>query len=206
MLTRLRSAGPVLALFASETLLLFVTGLPAQQGTKSETTKRSESKPVAPEQPVPFSHKTHAAFQLQCKFCHPNPDPGNEMTIPVAAKCMGCHVNVAKDKPLIKVLTEFTKDHETIPWVRLYAVPAFVYWSHRTHLEAKMKCETCHGDVAQMDITTKVTNMTTMSGCVECHKQNNGSRGCAICHEALSSKIWKHEARGLPMSDCKLGS
>jgi hypothetical protein len=189
-----RSACLVVALLASGMLLLLDAGLSAQQGTKPGTAKPAESKPAtqpaAPAQPVPFSHKTHAAFQLQCQFCHPNPDPGNQMTIPPTAKCMGCHAEVAKDKPAIKKLTQFSKDHEAVPWVRLYAVPAFVYWSHRTHLEAKMKCEMCHGEVAQMDVTTRVTRVTTMDGCVECHKQNNASTGCASCHEVLTSETW----------------
>src|SRR5438270_8474921 len=34
----------------------------------------------APAQPIPFSHQQHAtALKLQCKMCHPNPDPGENM-------------------------------------------------------------------------------------------------------------------------------
>jgi hypothetical protein len=181
----------VAALLPLGTVPLLVTGLSARQGTQSETTKPLESKPTAqaaaPAQPVPFSHKTHAAFQLPCQFCHPNPDPGNQMTIPGTAKCMGCHAEIAKDKPVIKKLTEFATKAEAIPWVRLYTVPAFVYWSHRTHLEAKMTCEMCHGRVAQMDVLTKATSVTTMGGCVDCHKHNSAGTGCVICHEGLTS-------------------
>ena len=36
----------------------------------------------APAQPLPFSHKAHAGtLKLQCKMCHPNPDPGEVMRI-----------------------------------------------------------------------------------------------------------------------------
>jgi hypothetical protein len=46
-----------------------------------------------------------------------------------------------------------------------------------------MKCEACHGQVAQMDAIAKVTSVTTMGGCVECHRNNNAGTGCGFCHE-----------------------
>src|ERR1700682_2783279 len=30
----------------------------------------------APEQPLPYSHKTHIAMALPCQLCHTNPAPG----------------------------------------------------------------------------------------------------------------------------------
>jgi hypothetical protein len=174
-------------------LLLIVGELFARQGTHSGSLKPDESKPstqtAAPTQPIPFSHKTHAAFQIPCQFCHPNPDPGNQMTIPIATKCMECHAQVAKDKQAIQTLAEFAKTNQPIPWVRLYAVPSFVYWSHRTHSEANIKCEMCHGQVAEMTITKRVTNVSTMGGCVECHKNKGASTGCVTCHEGLTSEL-----------------
>jgi hypothetical protein len=50
-------------------------------------------------------------------------------------------------------------------------VSAGVYWNHRSHLDAGVKCEICHGPVAQM---ANVTNVTTMPGCVDCHQQKEG--------------------------------
>lgn len=32
--------------------------------------------PPAPEQPLPFSHKTHLALKLQCQICHEIAAPG----------------------------------------------------------------------------------------------------------------------------------
>ena len=35
------------------------------------------------QQPVPYSHKLHAGdLRLKCAQCHPNPDPGEAMTLP----------------------------------------------------------------------------------------------------------------------------
>jgi hypothetical protein len=142
-----------------------------------------------PEQPIPFSHKTHVAVQLACIFCHTNPDPGNQMTLPTAERCMACHARVAKEKPAIQLLAKAAQTNEPIRWKQLYSVPSFVYWSHRTHIDAKVGCEACHGDVAKMDVTAKVTNVTTMAGCVGCHRQKEAPTGCETCHESQSSLL-----------------
>ncbi len=138
---------------------------------------------AAPTQPLPYSHKTHLALGLKCGDCHTNPDPGDRMEFPDTAKCMACHSTIAKDKPAIQKLAEFAKTKQPIPWVRVYAVSAAVYWNHRSHLDAQVKCEACHGAVAQMDVMANVTNVTTMAGCVDCHKQSKAGTGCAFCHE-----------------------
>ena len=138
---------------------------------------------TAPDQPLPFSHKTHSATGLKCAECHPNPDPGDHMTFPATARCMACHATIAKDKPTIQKLAEFATSKEPIPWARVYTVPAFVFWNHRSHLKAGIECETCHGQVSQMDVMSKVTKVTSMDGCMECHREKNVDTGCGFCHE-----------------------
>ena len=135
-----------------------------------------------PVQPIPYSHKKHLAFGLACQDCHPNPEPGDRMTLPPAAKCLSCHATVAKEKPAIQKLSEFAKSNQPIPWVRVYVVSSWVYWNHRSHLEAKMTCEACHGRVEQMEIMAKTTNVTTMAGCIDCHRKNDATTGCRFCH------------------------
>jgi hypothetical protein len=134
-------------------------------------------------QPIPFSHKTHLAKGLECKVCHTNTDPGEQMGLPEAAKCMLCHTTIAKDKPAIQVLRDFAQSKKPIPWVRVYSLPAEIYWSHRPHLSAGMTCNACHGPLADMDVVARVTNVTTMQGCVDCHKQHQVSTGCNFCHD-----------------------
>ena len=141
------------------------------------------------EQPLPFSHKTHVAFQLACAYCHANPDPGNYIEYPATERCMGCHARVATERPAIQKLAGYAQRKEAVPWKQVYSVPAFVYWSHRTHSDAKVECAACHGDVAQMDVTAKVTNVTTMAGCVGCHRQKEAATGCETCHESQSSLL-----------------
>ncbi|HWE48858.1 MAG TPA: cytochrome c3 family protein [Bryobacteraceae bacterium] len=137
-----------------------------------------------PQQPVAYSHRTHITAGLKCQDCHPNPDPGGQMTFPATAKCMVCHSTIAKDKPDIQKLAAFAASKEPVPWARIYTVPAEVYWNHRSHLQAGMTCQMCHGDIAKMDVTAKATETAFMVGCIECHRQKKVSTGCEFCHEA----------------------
>jgi hypothetical protein len=137
----------------------------------------------APTQPIPYSHKTHLAQGLKCRDCHTNPEPGDRMEFPETATCMDCHAAIATGKPAIQKLAAFAKSKQPIPWARVYVVTAGVYWNHRSHLEAGIKCETCHGPVTEMDVMANVTNVTTMGGCVACHQQMKAGTGCGFCHE-----------------------
>ncbi len=105
------------------------------------------------------------------------------MEFPATAKCMACHASAAKDKPAIEKLAAFARSKEPIPWERVYVLPAGIYWNHRSHLTAGVKCDTCHGPVAAMDVMSNVTNVTTMAGCVDCHRQRKAGTGCEFCHE-----------------------
>lgn len=136
----------------------------------------------APVQPIPYSHKLHLALGLECKTCHTNPDPGKLMSYPATSTCMSCHAAVAKNKPAIQKLSGFAKSPEGVPWVRVYAVLPGVNWTHRKHLEAGMKCETCHGQVAQMEAMSEATSVTTMGVCIKCHAANNAPTVCQTCH------------------------
>jgi hypothetical protein len=158
----------------------------AQQPMGTQAMKQEVPENLAehlpPVQPIPYSHRTHLALGLECKTCHTNPEPGKLMTFPAASTCMSCHAAVAKGKPSIQKLAAFAKSQEVLPWVRVYAVLPGVNWTHRKHLDAGMKCETCHGQVAQMDAMSETTSVTTMAVCISCHKANNAPTVCQTCH------------------------
>ena len=154
----------------------------ARQAPTVQTNDTPPTKSEPPVQPIAYSHKKHLAFGLKCQQCHPNPEPGDRMTLPPAAKCMSCHVTIAKEKPAIQKLAEFAKSNQPIPWIRVYVVSGWVYWNHRSHLEAKMSCEMCHGQVDQMEVMTRISDVTTMAGCIDCHRKNDASTGCRFCH------------------------
>ena len=138
---------------------------------------------AAPQQPLPFSHKTHAAKGLACKNCHGAADRADLAGFPPTAKCMTCHVTAAKDSPAIAKLAELDRKGEPVPWRRVYRVPDYVTFSHKVHVaKAQTACETCHGPVAESDAIRK-EKPTSMASCVDCHKSKGASVACDFCHE-----------------------
>lgn len=136
----------------------------------------------APEQPIPYSHKLHVGMGLKCNECHTMPEPGEMMTFPVTSKCMSCHKAVKKDSPAIQKLASFAESKRPVPWVRVWQIPSFVIFSHKSHIEAEATCTKCHGEVKDQDRLAKVTDMS-MTGCMNCHRENKASLSCTYCHE-----------------------
>jgi hypothetical protein len=135
-----------------------------------------------PVQPLPYSHQTHLALGLDCNMCHTNPEPGNLMTFPATSACMSCHDTIATKKPSIQKLAAYAKSGQTVPWVRVYTVTMGVNWTHRKHLEAGIKCESCHGLVANMAVMFQATSVTSMGVCINCHKLHAAPTVCQTCH------------------------
>ena len=145
--------------------------------------QKDSSKNEPPAQPVPFSHRKHLELNLKCAECHSNPDPGEAMTMPAATKCMFCHVAVAKDSVEIQKLANLAKLKQDVAWVLVAKIPSWVFFSHRIHLDAAERCESCHGQVSNMEVMRRETNVTTMGGCVTCHQKSSAPTGCLACHE-----------------------
>jgi hypothetical protein len=142
----------------------------------------SATPPAAPAQPIPFSHKQHLALKLQCKMCHANREPGEMMGIAAASVCMQCHSSIKTESPAIQKLASFAADKREIPWVRVYQIPGYVDFSHKTHLNSGATCETCHGHVEQRDALFRETNIS-MGGCMDCHRAHKATIDCTGCHE-----------------------
>jgi hypothetical protein len=136
----------------------------------------------APEQPLPFSHKIHAGTaKLPCEICHVPSQSGESFRIPQATTCMQCHQAVDTDKPAIQQLAAIAKSGQAIPWVRIYQIPSFVQFSHKTHLDHGNTCQECHGPVAERDQLSKETDIS-MAGCISCHTAKQAPTGCDTCH------------------------
>ncbi len=149
---------------------------------KSKVAQATESQP-SPTQPIPFSHKLHAHSGLQCLDCHEMPPPGWDMTYPAEEKCMQCHASIKAEGPAIMTLAGYYKERKPVPWVQIYKVPDYVYFSHKTHYKkAGIDCEVCHGPVAERDVISK-EKPTSMAACVDCHKERGARLTCRTCHE-----------------------
>jgi cytochrome c7-like protein len=136
----------------------------------------------APQQPVPFSHKLHAGTRkIPCLYCHANAERSRHATIPSTNVCMNCHLVVRTDRPAIQTVAKLYEEGKTIPWVRVHRVPDYVYFSHRWHVARGVACQTCHGQVQNMDVIRQAENLK-MGWCISCHRQNKASQECNTCH------------------------
>ncbi|MFN0123596.1 MAG: cytochrome c3 family protein [Blastocatellia bacterium] len=140
-----------------------------------------------PVQPIPYSHKTHTGkLKLDCKSCHPSPDPGEKMTIPQADTCMECHESIKTDSAEIQKLAGYVKEKREIKWRRVYEIPSYVYFSHRSHMAVKdASCADCHGQVREREQIYKEGNIS-MGACMNCHQAKGASTDCMFCHEKVN--------------------
>ena len=159
--------------------ILGVVSLDAQQGYVGREEKLPMA--VAP-QPIPFSHRQHSAQGTKCHDCHGKAQTQERAGIPQATQCMYCHVSIRKDTPDVQRLAQLAAKKEPIPWVRVYSLPDFVFFSHSVHVKASVDCQTCHGPIAEREVLQKEVSKS-MRMCVDCQVSLKASVDCSRCHE-----------------------
>lgn len=139
--------------------------------------------PYTPDQPVSFNHKIHAGdYQISCYYCHIYATRSTVAGVPSIQKCMGCHKITGMTLPNVQTLQGYWNRKEEIPWIKVYDLQDFVYFSHKRHLKVELDCQACHGTVQTMEKVQKVSSLT-MGWCLNCHQQRNASIDCLICHK-----------------------
>ncbi len=141
-----------------------------------------------PQQPIKFSHKTHAGLLgMDCLYCHYGAIKSPIANIPGESVCMGCHKIAVTDRPEIQKLTAYYTRGEAIPWLEVYKLPQHVKFNHKRHVLANVACTDCHGPVQQMDVIYQYPSLK-MGWCVSCHRKNldnpnfPASMDCLTCH------------------------
>jgi hypothetical protein len=130
----------------------------------------------APEQPIPFSHKLHAGDnKISCTYCHSSVEKSRHASIPSLNVCMNCHSVVKTDSPYIQQVKKAYTENKPIQWVRIHELPDYVYFSHKRHVAKGVSCETCHGDVKQMQRVSQFAPLN-MGWCMDCHRGNTTPR------------------------------
>ena len=142
---------------------------------------------TSPEQPIAFSHKIHAGEnEIPCMYCHTQARRSISAGVPSVSKCVGCHNEVATEKPQIRKLISYWENKEPIPWIKVHDLPDFVHFTHKRHVLAGIECQTCHGPVETMD-KIRLTSVAPMEMglCLSCHKQHEVANGldCWTCHK-----------------------
>jgi hypothetical protein len=145
---------------------------------------------VPPPQPIEFRHDIHVNLGVQCLYCHPGAWRGASAGLPTQSKCWGCHQQVAKESPELDKLKQYVESGESIPWVPVWIVPDYVYFSHRPHVAAGLNCENCHGELSQMTIAEQ-QGVLNMGWCLDCHRERFSDdherlvmlTDCTTCHK-----------------------
>jgi hypothetical protein len=145
-------------------------GILAGVGYLMFPTPTSQNVGYGPDQPIPFSHRLHAGtLKMECRYCHTGAYKSVHATIPSLNVCMNCHSVVRLDSPHIQNLRKHFADGKPVEWIRVHELPDHVRFNHKRHVLKGVKCETCHGDVREMDVITQQTPLN-MGWCLSCHR------------------------------------
>jgi hypothetical protein len=120
-------------------------------------------------QVVPFSHKHHVGeLGLDCRYCHSSVEVSSSAGMPATETCMTCHSQIWTNSSMLEPVRASYSGSKPISWTRVNAVPDFVYFNHSIHVAKGVGCTTCHGPVAEMNITWRGQTLY-MRWCLECH-------------------------------------
>jgi hypothetical protein len=120
-------------------------------------------------QPIPFSHKHHVGeLGLDCRYCHSSVEDSSSAGMPPTQTCMACHSQIWTNAAILEPVRASYRDSTPIVWTRVNAVPDFVYFNHSIHIAKGVGCTTCHGPIAEMNITWREQSLY-MRWCLECH-------------------------------------
>lgn len=135
-----------------------------------------------PFQPIAFSHKIHVKKnEVPCLFCHIYAAESLIAGVPSVQKCVGCHNSIKRNSPEIKKIFKAWTEKKPVKWIRVYDLPDYIYFSHKRHVKAKVRCQECHGPVETMERITKYSSLG-MGWCLSCHYKKNGPIDCWECH------------------------
>ena len=75
---------------------------------------------------------------------------------------------------MLEPVRESFREDRSIEWVRVNALPQFVYFDHSIHVAKGIGCTTCHGPIGAMPLTWAENSMK-MDWCLDCHRhpENN---------------------------------
>src|SRR3984893_16732455 len=149
--------------------IFFVAGL---LGLFAEATRSPwlPDAPVAPEQPIQFSHERHVAGNgIDCRYCHTSVEDSSFAGIPPTKTCMNCHSQIFASSPLRGPVRDSFRTGRSIEWTRVHDLPDFVYFNHSIHVNKGVGCTTCHGQVDRMPLMWQEKSLQ-MEWCLDCHR------------------------------------
>lgn len=151
------------------------------------------------DQPIPFPHDKHVARGIDCQYCHRGTNDGYQAGVPSVTDCYQCHQGMVTEglqvkpdrsnldtlRPGVKTLIkDYVDERREVRWFKYYDMPEHVKFPHKVHINAKIDCTECHGDVASYGYENfQMKQKPTMGWCVSCHRANGASQDCTACHQ-----------------------
>ncbi|MEY4927171.1 MAG: hypothetical protein RI894_1607 [Bacteroidota bacterium] len=196
--------------------------------TVSNAVTAGRQQGYAPDQPIRFSHKTHAGVnKIDCQYCHDGARRSKHASIPGASTCMNCHKAIKKGpkygtEEIGKIYASagynpdkdvYDAPQKPIEWVRIHNLPDHVYFNHSQHVVAgKVKCQECHGKVEEMNKVEQHAPLS-MGWCINCHrtkevqfKDNKYYEAYQSYHDAMKAgkkeKVTVEDIGGLECQKC----
>ncbi len=128
-----------------------------------------------PTQPVPFSHKLHVGqVGLDCRYCHSHVEVSAHANVPTNQTCYNCHGpdrgQIKKDSEKLAMVRDAEKTGVPIQWTKVHKAPDYVYFNHSVHVNRGVSCQSCHGQVNEMEVVRQAEPQS-MSWCLDCHKK-----------------------------------
>jgi hypothetical protein len=150
---------------------LLLLGAAVTMGVTYYATPKYTRVGYQPTQPVAFSHQLHAEqLGMDCRYCHTHVDESSHSNVPTTETCMSCHSQIRSNDALLAEVRQSYESGEPIPWVRIHAVPDYVYFNHAAHVNRGVSCVDCHGRVDQMEVVWHDQPLS-MAWCLECHRE-----------------------------------
>lgn len=173
--------------------LALAAGLAFVRAQDAQTAAQAESPESYPSgQPIAFPHNLHAGTEegqagMDCMFCHFSAERSVDAGLPPVQTCVGCHqVIPGQNNPEeVQKLMDYWERGEQIPWVRIYKISDHAHYPHMRHLNAGLQCQQCHGEVQNMEVINSrdpAWGGNNMGWCIDCHRQEEASVDCAVCH------------------------
>ncbi len=141
---------------------------------------------IAPEQPVPFSHKHHSGeLGIDCRNCHQQVEYLASAGLPPTHTCMTCHSQIWTSSPMLEPVRASLANDQPLEWARVNKLPSYVYYNHSIHITKGIGCSSCHGAMDTMQLTYRA-NSFRMEFCLNCHRNPEN-------YIRTSDQIWNME-------------
>lgn len=156
-------------------LVILFAGFMLTKITVSEAIAVGRSQNYEPDQPIKFSHAVHAKQnKIDCLYCHSTAEYSKVAGIPSANVCLNCHTLVREGTRTgrfeIDKIHAAVEQQKPIEWVKIHNLPDYTFFDHSQHVSVgKVSCQTCHGDVENMDRVKQVNDLS-MGWCINCHR------------------------------------